>query len=135
MRASGECPGIISQIEEAKKRLSDLSEAAEIEDEDCERMDEALDAIDNALDALEDIVAKKMMEAFWYGRVFYLLSSDEEPVAHVGDILIDCKGNRSVITGVGEATKCFGTRYSFSLMLDGKEERGKIALRRDADES
>lgn len=62
------------------------------------------------------------------GRVVYLLSSDEEPVAHVGDILIDCKGNRSVITGVGEATKCFGIRYNFSLMLDGKAERGRANI-------
>ena len=67
------------------------------------------------------------------GRTVYLLSSDSEQEIHVGDVLIDSKGNRSVVTGVWAATKCFSTKYSFSLMLDGKAEQGKASILKKAE--
>ena len=62
------------------------------------------------------------------GRIVYSISSNEVPEIHVGDYLVDCKGNEIRITGVGAATKCFGLRYAFSLLLDGEAEQGRIRL-------
>ena len=62
------------------------------------------------------------------GRSAYIISSDEVPDVHVGDVLEDCQENKSRITAVGNVTKCFGPKYTFSIMIDGKAERGKIRI-------
>ena len=65
------------------------------------------------------------------GRTVYGVTSDEVPDIHDGDTLVDSIGNKFRITAVGNVTKCFGLKYTLSLILDGNAERGKITICKD----
>ncbi len=45
---------IINQVESAKNRLAELTEAMDFDDREVDSLDEALDALDDAIDILTD---------------------------------------------------------------------------------
>ena len=62
------------------------------------------------------------------GRKAYIVSSDTLPIVHVGDTMIDGDGNKSYVTGVGGATKCFGDKYCRSVLLSGNVTKGPVRV-------
>ena len=47
---------IIDQVESAKNRLAEVTEAMDFDDKEVDSLDEALDALDDAIDAIGDAV-------------------------------------------------------------------------------
>ena len=50
---------IIDQIESAKNRLADVTEAMDLEGREADPLDEALDALDDAIDIMEDLLEEE----------------------------------------------------------------------------
>ena len=49
-----ELQGIINQVESAKNRLAEVTEAMDFDDLEVDSLDEALDALDDAIDIITD---------------------------------------------------------------------------------
>ena len=47
---------IIGQVESAKNRLAEVTEAMDFDDKEVDSLDEEVDSLDEALDALEDAI-------------------------------------------------------------------------------
>ena len=49
---------IIDQVESAKNRLAEVTEALDLDDREVDSLDEALDALDDAIDIMTDALEK-----------------------------------------------------------------------------
>ena len=50
---------IIGQVESAKKRLAEVTEAMDFDDKEVDSLDEALDALDDAVDIMTDALEEE----------------------------------------------------------------------------